>query len=385
MRINTLFKMAVCMAVVATGSSCNSNRESVELTDKASSAIVLQDQGGFSVGGRRVKHDGTFDMAKCYEPDGQIAYGDHAYVLYQIPVKTREYPLIFLHGGGMTKRCWSTTPDGRDGFQNIFLRRGFSVYLVDQPRIGESGSSTEPTDASAFARVPNYDDRRRFTLFRLGEWPEFYPGVQFPTDSASLDQFLRQGAMTAGEEDRDVTADAMAALLDKTGPAILVTHSANGTVGWRTALRTNNLKAIVSYEPGGGKFGPFLFPKGEVPEAIPTSWGPIEPMEIAPEEFVKLTKMPIVIYYGDNIATEPVADAGQDQWRGELQMARLFAKTVNKHGGNCTVIHLPEIGIKGNTHFPFLDLNNVELADLMEKFLREKGLTEFSEHNKNKK
>ena len=65
-------------------------------------------------------------------------------------------------------------------------------------------------------------------------------------------------------------------------------------------------------------------------------------------------------------------------------MARLFAKTVNKHGGNCTVIHLPEIGINGNTHFPFLDLNNVELANLMEKFLQEKGLTEFSERNKKK-
>lgn len=258
----SFLKMTVCLTVLAFLSACNGER-SAQIDDTLSSAIVLQDQGGFSVGGRTVKHDGTFDMARCYRPEGQTAYGDHAYVFYQIPAQAREFPLIFLHGGGMTKRCWSTTPDGRDGFQNIFLRKGFGVYLVDQPRIGESGSSTEPTDASAFANVPNYDDRRRFTLFRLGEWPELYPGVQFPKDSASIDQFLRQGAMTAGEEDRDVTADAMAALLEKIGPAVLVTHSANGTVGWRTALRTNNLKAIVSYEPGGGKFGPFLFPKGE--------------------------------------------------------------------------------------------------------------------------
>ncbi|HML87639.1 MAG TPA: hypothetical protein PKA28_04250 [Methylomusa anaerophila] len=47
---------------------------------------------------------------------------------------------------------------------------------------------------------------------------------------------------------------------------------------------------------------------------------------------------------------------------------------VNRHGGDATVVHLPEIGIHGNTHFPFSDLNNVEIADELSKFLKEKGL-----------
>lgn len=377
-RNRLLWKAAVCLTVVAATSSCRGER-TAETAD--TSAIVLREQGGFSVGGRVVARGGNFDMAHCYDADGQLAYGDHAYVFYQIPAKERKYPLIFLHGGGMTKRCWSTTPDGRDGFQNIFLRRGYGVYLVDQPRIGESGGTADTTATQPVRIGPMYNSRVKFTLFRLGEWPNLYPGVQFPKDSASIDQFLRQGAMTMGSENRDVTADAMTALLDKTGPAILVTHSANGTVGWRTALKTKNLKAIVSYEPGGGRFGPFIFPKGEAPEPIPTYWGPIDPMEVEPEEFDKLTKIPIVIYYGDNIATEPTPDAGRDQWRGELQMARLFAEAINRRGGDCTVIHLPEIGIKGNTHFPFLDLNNVEIADLMEKFLEERGLAEYAKGN----
>jgi hypothetical protein len=55
-------------------------------------------------------------------------------------------------------------------------------------------------------------------------------------------------------------------------------------------------------------------------------------------------------------------------------MARLWRDTVNRHGGNVTVIHLPESGIRGNTHFPFSDLNNVEIADLVSKFLDEQGL-----------
>ncbi len=55
-------------------------------------------------------------------------------------------------------------------------------------------------------------------------------------------------------------------------------------------------------------------------------------------------------------------------------MARLWAATVNKHGGDATVVHLPEIGIFGNTHFPFSDLNNVQVADVLSKWLKQKGL-----------
>ena len=55
-------------------------------------------------------------------------------------------------------------------------------------------------------------------------------------------------------------------------------------------------------------------------------------------------------------------------------MARQLADAINRHGGDAKLIHLPEIGIHGNTHFPFSDLNNVQIADLMSKFLAEKHL-----------
>ena len=89
---------------------------------------------------------------------------------------------------------------------------------------------------------------------------------------------------------------------------------------------------------------------------------------------MKLTKIPIVIYYGDYIPAQPSVNPGQDGWRVRLAMARLWADAVNRHGGDVTVVHLPEIGIHGNTHFPFSDLNNVEIADVLAKFLKEKGL-----------
>jgi hypothetical protein len=83
---------------------------------------------------------------------------------------------------------------------------------------------------------------------------------------------------------------------------------------------------------------------------------------------------PIVIYYGDNIPAEPTANPGQDGWRVRLAMARLWRDAVNRHGGDVTLVHLPEIGIQGNTHFPFSDLNNLQIADLLSEFLEEKGL-----------
>jgi hypothetical protein len=100
----------------------------------------------------------------------------------------------------------------------------------------------------------------------------------------------------------------------------------------------------------------------------------IEAKGVPLEDFKALAKIPIIIYYGDNIAKEPTDDFGQDQWRAELQFARDFAKTANRYGGDVTVVHLPEIGIHGNTHFPFSDLNNIEIADLMSQWLKEKGL-----------
>jgi hypothetical protein len=91
-------------------------------------------------------------------------------------------------------------------------------------------------------------------------------------------------------------------------------------------------------------------------------------------DFMALTKVPIVIFYGDFIPEKPTEVPTQDAWRGRLEMARIWRDTVNKHGGQVTLVHLPEIGIRGNTHFPFSDLNNVEIADQVSKFLAEKGL-----------
>jgi hypothetical protein len=126
----------------------------------------------------------------------------------------------------------------------------------------------------------------------------------------------------------------------------------------------------VSYEPGSG----FIFPEGEVPEPLPSSGGTLTALAVPRAEFLKLTKIPIAIYYGDYIPEKPSDNPGQDGWRVRLEMARKWRDAVNRHGGDVTVVHLPEAGIRGNTHFPFSDLNSVQVADLMSKFLSAKKL-----------
>lgn len=65
----------------------------------------------------------------------------------------------------------------------------------------------------------------------------------------------------------------------------------------------------------------------------------------------------------------PSKKLGDENWRVRLQMARKFVEAINRHGGNATLVELPKIGIYGNTHFLMQDLNNAELADLLDEWL----------------
>ena len=149
--LGTLVIMAGC---------CRANQESRD------DLLVLKEQGSFTVGGNVIQEEGTYDATQLDNfkpyPAGQTFHGDHAYVFYQVPNDARPLPLVFLHGAGQSAKTWETTPDGREGFQNLFLRRGFSTYLVDQPRRGKAGRSTVETTIKPIA-----DEQMWFDIFRL--------------------------------------------------------------------------------------------------------------------------------------------------------------------------------------------------------------------------
>jgi pimeloyl-ACP methyl ester carboxylesterase len=349
--ISVLLTLSACAAVSSGASG-------------AAGPLLVQEQGSFAVGGKVVSTPGTYNNNKP-TAEGQSFHGDHLYAFYQVPQHAKRLPIVMLHGAYQSARSWETTPDGREGFQTIFLRRGFSVYLVDQPRRGRAGNST-----AAATIEPTPFDQLFFDQFRFGKWPNYFDNVQFDRRPETLNQFFRSVTPNTGPFDAGVISDAMAALFDKTGPAILFSHSQAGGPGWLTAIKSKKVKAIVALEPGSG----FMFPEGELPEPMPSAAGTLSAEAVPLADFEKLTRIPIIIYYGDNFPLEPTVERGQDNWRVRLAMARRWVDAINKRGGDAQLVHLPQIGIRGNTHFLMSDLNNVQIADEIAKFIASKKL-----------
>ncbi|WP_222864076.1 alpha/beta hydrolase [Pigmentiphaga aceris] len=362
MRITPLF--ALVLTAVLAGCVSTSSNTPVNSTH-SSTPLMIQEQGSFAAGGKVVLAAGSFDPAKPLAPAGQSFHGDHAYASYQIPVNARTLPIVMWHGAGQFSKTWKTTANGREGFQNIFLRRHFGVYLIDQPRRGNAGRSMLEATIK-----PMPDEQFWFNQFRVGVWPDYFDGVQFDRKPETLNQYFRAMTPNTGPFDMDVVSDGVSAVFDRVGPGILFTHSQSGGPGWLTSIKNPQVKAIVAFEPGSN----FIFPENEVPPPIVNAFDTVQGAPVAMQQFMALTRIPILVVYGDNIPAQPVSLPTQDAWRARLQMARLWRDTVNKHGGDVTLVHLPEIGIKGNTHFPFSDLNNVQIADLVSAFLADKKL-----------
>lgn len=327
--------------------------------------ITIIKQGNFSAGGRVIKSEGTFSNKDLFNPQGQTLHGDHATVSYQIPVNPRRYPLVFLHGAGQSANTWGTTPDGREGFATLFLRKNYSIYLVDQPRRGRAGQSTLPGQVTATT-----NDQAWFNMFRIGSWPVYFDNVQFSKDPEALNQYFRQMTPNTGAFDEQVISDAMVEVFKRTGEGILITHSQGGGPGWWSVIKSSQIKAVVAFEPGSG----FVFPENEMPESMPSGTGILAATPIKLNEFNRLTKIPIIIYYGDNIPETPSDNPGQDNWRVRLKMAQLWVDKINQHGGKASLVHLPKIGIYGNTHFAFSDLNSDQIADLLANWLKDHKL-----------
>ena len=338
---------------------------SVFLTVPAVSAapLVILKQGVFSSGGTvTAPLPGDFNVSENwldFSRAGNTSHVDHANTFYQIPDGENSTPIVYLHGYGQTRTGWQSTPDGREGWSDIFLRKGRAAFLVDQPRRGEAGNTVQVISGEQDTRSNgtefNPGDQAWYTHFRIGRGtPNRYEGSQFPAGGEALNQFLRQMTPSTGNYDVEVFGKALSAVLadvkKMTGKkAVYITHSQGGRVGWQTD--TENIAAIVAIEPG---FAP----------------------EVGSDNYKKFVaaKIPMIFYFGDYIENGPDDIKSTAFWKSVLDQCRDFAKHYNADGGDATVVCLPDEGMTGNSHFMFQELNNDKIAEHIESWLKSRGL-----------
>jgi pimeloyl-ACP methyl ester carboxylesterase len=268
---------------------------------------------------------------------------------------TRPFPIVLMHGGGFQGTEWLDTPDGRPGWAQRLVEAGYPVLVVDRP--GHGRSPFHVGTLGAMGPAFSYEGGRRIYVpesqaARHTQWPFD------PADEAAMDDFIAgYGPLPADlAASQRMDADRVAALLDRIGPAILLTHSASGPDGWLIADRQPELVvAIVSIEPMGPPFAeiPNIGPLAWGPAAVPLTFDPpistpeaLRASELGTVRLPRLAGLPILAVTAEAsdfaAATPPMVDF------------------LNAGGASAEVLHLPDHGVFGNGHGLIYERNSDE-------------------------
>jgi pimeloyl-ACP methyl ester carboxylesterase len=318
--------------------------------------IVLRGMGSFHVGGRVIEISGrpVTEIVRVpggppskLDPNGRYQV-EQMYVQYFLPKNRKaRLPLLMWHGGGLTGATYETTPDGREGWLNMFVRNGWDVYVSDAVERGRSGFASPDVWKGEPVFITQTDP---FERFRIGAGAGSFdpdptkrkplPGNQFPLDA--YDSFTKQIVPRWLTTDDAVLA-AYIALVDRVCPCVLLTHSQGGPFGFKAAqARPGKIKAVVAVEPASA---------GNVDKAA------------------ALKDSPVLMVFGDYIDQD-------SRWVSYRNTDLGYAAAIRTAGGSVDVISLPDIGIKGNSHMMMMDRNNAAIADVIQKWLVGKKLAD---------
>ena len=267
--MNNVASRIACGALLSGSAAAAPALAEVKLPVPAVDQSAVAKRGYFYVGGKYVGEPGKEIM------QGQI------YVEVLAPkTQRRPYPLVLIHGAAQTATNWMGTPDGRKGWAEYFVEQGYVVYMIDQPMRGRS--AWHPGDG-ATRMFTAKNEQFQFTAIETdGTWPGREKHTQWPGEGPNkgkkgdpiFDAFYATQVETviSAEETQKRNQDAGAALLDKIGPAIVLTHSQSGPFGWLIAdARPKLVKAIIAVEPAGPPFENTIIGTGKA-----RAWGPAD-------------------------------------------------------------------------------------------------------------
>lgn len=311
--------------------------------------IKVREIGSFHIGGRIIRLENIPEYSTVVTPGNPPkkinANGDHVtgqmYVQYiKLEKPESPYPIVFIHGGGMTGVCWENTPDGRKGWQMRFLEYGYDVYISDSAERGRASWNMYPAIYKSSPIFRTLDEC--WTEFRIGSKFDHdpdkriaYRDQQFPVES--FENFGKQ-LVPRWTTNNAAIETAYDEYLTEVGPCILIAHSQGGIFAANLALKKPQyIKGVVLLEPS----------------SCPQS---------SEEHLAKLQDIPFLYIWGDNIEKSPT-------WTKFYNNVYDFFDRQQKVSRAADWIDLPSRNIKGNSHCLMMDKNSFEIAEIVNKWL----------------
>lgn len=377
--------LVLLIALCTFGNACAADLPALMSLPPTTDQSALGRRGFLYVGGEYVGEGKTRLMR------GQ------AYVEVLVPKRTRQlYPVVMIHGGAQTSTNFLQTPDGRAGWADFLLAHGYVVYLVDQPARGRSPYH-ESTDGQMFAISPSAAAHSFVAPERYQDYPQAKFHTQWPDGSAKSDSegdptfdafYATQFESLQSEAETErLAAHAIDALLDRIGPAILLTHSQSGPIGWASADgRPALVKAILAVEPGGPPLENLGL--GTTPPSkgrnygvtdVPVAYDPpiqsaeqlVTVKQDAPDApgLVKCIEQRSPARRLTNLQHIPVLMISAEA-SYHTQYDHCTAKYLTQAGVSVDFMRLADHGIKGNAHMMMLEKNNADIAGLIDAWIQ---------------
>lgn len=315
--------------------------------------LVLKAQGSFFVGGTSVERT---DVEVGLGPGGHLTV-NQMYVRFMIPQDgEHNVPVVMVHGATLTGKSWETTPDGRMGWDEYFVRQGHPVYVPDQVGRGRSGFDQARLNDVRAGIVPADSLPRWFRFADEVTWPNFrfgarpgapYPDTQFPV--GAVGELSKQGVPDpsfGGVPSPNPTLAALSALGAQLHGAVLMGHSQAGPFPLLAGLLDPTaVKGLVLVEPGR-----------------------CPPLDDA--QLRTLVPVPILVVFGDHRDTwSGIGDPAVQSWQRAFEGCQALIARVNALGGTAEMYEPASRGVRGNSHMLMQDLNNLQVADVILRWI----------------
>lgn len=341
------------LAVALLGAPADVRAQALKDVKTPGKPLVLKAQGSFFVGGEKVEQ--TAGELGDLGSGGHITV-NQMYVRYMIPQSgDRNVPVVMVHGATLTGKSWETTPDGRMGWDEYFVRKDHPVYVPDQVGRGRSGfNQAIVNDARAGSKPPTelpvwlrFSDEGVWPNFRFGATAgQPFPDSQFPV--AAVDELSKQGVpdMSRGTTSA-FTIKAISELAAQLNGAVVMGHSQSGVISLQAALlNPRAMRGLVLLEPGSC------------------------PATYTGDEITALATVPILIVFGDH-RDNPTGLPTLPTWQARYEMCQALIARIKGAGGQADLLAPPDRGIRGNSHMIMQDKNNLQIADLILKWIDE--------------